>query len=204
MALTMEALAIQVNSPNGMSFQTKNNWRLDVAKQVRGDLKETYNMGKFADADYKHNEPDTITKRREEFLAFQKECYQVELKVLVLFALALEVYRSISISDTNSYLMIISPSSIPQRKIFSGLRNIPLQIFLLSTPIWVQGHTVISEVSLFCTSSSTEVVLTIDFKMISVVSKSSVKGNGLTQHPFQILFCWPFEVINANSKGQRC
>jgi hypothetical protein len=187
----MEALATQVNSPNGMSFQAKNNWRLDVAKQVRGDLKETYNMGKFADADYKHNEPDTITKRREELLAFQIECYQVEQKVLVLFALALEVYRSISISDTNSYLMIISPSSIPQRKISSGLRNIPLQIFLLSTPIWVQGHTAISEVSLFCTSSSTEaIILTTDFKMMSVVSKSSVKGDGLTQHPFQILFCW--------------
>ena len=64
---------------------------MDVAKQVRGDLKETYNMGKFADPDYKHNEPETITKRREEFIAFQKECYQVELKVLALFALALDV-----------------------------------------------------------------------------------------------------------------
>jgi len=48
-------------------------------------------MGKFADPDYKHNEPETITKRREEFIAFQKECYQVELKVLALFALALDV-----------------------------------------------------------------------------------------------------------------
>jgi isopenicillin N synthase-like dioxygenase len=67
---------------------------LDVAKQVRGDLKETYNMGKFADLDYKHNEPETITKRREELLAFQKECYQVELRVLVLFALALDVLSS--------------------------------------------------------------------------------------------------------------
>ena len=48
-------------------------------------------MGKFADPDYKHNESETITNRREELLAFQKECYQMELKVLVLFALALDV-----------------------------------------------------------------------------------------------------------------
>jgi hypothetical protein len=91
--LITEVLAIPANSRSGISLGLVDS-RLDVEKQIRGDLKETYNMGKFADPEYKQIEPETITQRREEFIAFTKECYQVELKVLVLFALALDVFIS--------------------------------------------------------------------------------------------------------------
>jgi len=95
----MEVLVTLVNLLNGILLCFNGNGRLDVAKQVRGDIKETYNMGKFADPEYKHNEPDSITKRREEFIAFTKECFLVEQKVLVLFALALEVYSCKRLAD---------------------------------------------------------------------------------------------------------
>jgi len=112
----MEVLATQVNSPSGTCPHSQTDNRLDVAKQLRGDLKETYNMGKFADPDYKHNEPDTITKRREELLAFQKECYQVELKVLVLFALALDVPRPWNDVDLTVALRLFLEVSHGQRR----------------------------------------------------------------------------------------
>ena len=112
-------------------------------------------MGKFADPDYKHNEPETITKRREEFIAFQKECYQVELKVLALFALALDVppYKQ-SKSNFVSYLQIIFLNTILPRKTFSGLQSTRLLQLTSHSwkQIWEQGHTVISEPLLSCTS----------------------------------------------------
>jgi len=168
-----EALATLVNSQSGISFNSKSNGRLDIVKQVRVDLKETYNMGKFADPDYKHNEPETIRKRWEELLAFTKEFYQVEQKVLALFALAFDVYQSTNISDTISCPTIISPSSTLQRRIYSDLRNIRrLQISLLLIPTWVRECTVISEVSLFRTPHSCDSALIIGFKTMLAASRS--------------------------------
>ena len=65
--------------------------RLDVAKQIRGDFKETFNMGKFADDEYQQNLPPVLTTHWPEIQQFQKQCHTVTLKVLTLFALALNV-----------------------------------------------------------------------------------------------------------------
>jgi hypothetical protein len=65
--------------------------RSDVAKQQRGDLKETFNMALFGDPNYKPDLPEIIMKRWDEIKTFQKECYELESKVLVLFAVALGV-----------------------------------------------------------------------------------------------------------------
>jgi isopenicillin N synthase-like dioxygenase len=86
-----EVLAIRVNSPSGMESSWLANRRLDVAKQQRGDLKETFNMARFVDPNWKQNVPEIIIKYWDEIVSFQKECYNVELKVLVLFALSLDV-----------------------------------------------------------------------------------------------------------------
>lgn len=47
-------------------------------------------MSCFADKNYKQTMPDMIMSRWDEILQFQRECFAVEQKVLVLFALALE------------------------------------------------------------------------------------------------------------------
>lgn len=65
--------------------------RLDIANQKRGDFKETFNMGKFADATYQQNLPPIITSYWPEIQAFQKRCHNLSLRVLTLFALALNV-----------------------------------------------------------------------------------------------------------------
>jgi hypothetical protein len=46
-------------------------------------------MARFADPDWKHNEFEIIMKHWDGIIPF---CYSVELKVLVLFALALDVF----------------------------------------------------------------------------------------------------------------
>jgi isopenicillin N synthase-like dioxygenase len=65
--------------------------RLDIANQKRGDFKETFNMGKFADLEYQQKLPPILTSHWSEIQHFQKECHTVTLKVLTLFALALNV-----------------------------------------------------------------------------------------------------------------
>jgi len=65
--------------------------RLDVANQARGDFKETFNMGKFTDSSYQQKLPPILTSHWPEIQEFQKECHTVTLKVLTLFALALNV-----------------------------------------------------------------------------------------------------------------
>lgn len=67
------------------------NDRLDVANQKRGDFKETFNMGKFADPEYKQNLPPILMSHWPEIQDFQNKCHSVTLKVLTLFALALNV-----------------------------------------------------------------------------------------------------------------
>ena len=66
--------------------------RLDVANQIRGDFKETFNMGKFADPEYKQKLPPLLMSHWSEIQGFQKQCHIVTLKVLTLFALALNVH----------------------------------------------------------------------------------------------------------------
>jgi len=68
---------------------------LDFATQKRGDFKETFNMGKFTDKEYKQNLPPILTSRWSEIQDFQKECHALTLKVLTLFGLALNVSRLI-------------------------------------------------------------------------------------------------------------
>jgi isopenicillin N synthase-like dioxygenase len=65
--------------------------RLDIPYQTRGDFKETFNMGRFADPEYQQNLPPIITSHWDEIQQFQKQCQAVTLKVLTLFALALNV-----------------------------------------------------------------------------------------------------------------
>lgn len=73
---------------------TCSNNRLDVANQVRGDFKETFNMSKFTDPTYQQTLPPILTSHWSEIQEFQKECYTVTLKVLTLFALALNVFQA--------------------------------------------------------------------------------------------------------------
>jgi hypothetical protein len=65
--------------------------RLDVVNQARGDFKETFNMGKFADPEYQQNLPPILLKHWTEIKGFQQQCHVVTLKVLTLFGLALNV-----------------------------------------------------------------------------------------------------------------
>lgn len=48
-------------------------------------------MSMFADKEYKQTIPDMIIRRWEEICTFQRECFELEQKVLILFALALDV-----------------------------------------------------------------------------------------------------------------
>jgi isopenicillin N synthase-like dioxygenase len=59
--------------------------------QVRGDFKETFNMGKFVDEEYQQKLPPLLMQHWSEIKEFQKECQGLALKVLTLFALALNV-----------------------------------------------------------------------------------------------------------------
>ena len=61
--------------------------RLDVVNQARGDFKETFNMGKFADPEYQQNLPPILLKHWTEIKGFQQQCHTVTLKVLSLFGL---------------------------------------------------------------------------------------------------------------------
>jgi len=45
----------------------------------------------FADKEYKQTMPEMIIRRWGEICNFQTECFEVEQKVLILFALALDV-----------------------------------------------------------------------------------------------------------------
>lgn len=51
-------------------------------------------MGKFAEPNYPQKLPPILTQRWPEIQAFQKQCHTVTLKVLTLFALALNVSYS--------------------------------------------------------------------------------------------------------------
>ena len=88
--------------------------RLDVAYQQQGDFKETFNMGKFADPTYKQNLPPIIASHWTEIQVFQKECHAVTLKVLTLFALALNVIAIVGFSVDPSYRKIILRNSTMQ------------------------------------------------------------------------------------------
>ena len=87
-----QILATLGKTPKGIahsrSFLMK---RLDIANQARGDFKETFNMGKFIDPDYKQKLPPILLLHWNEIQTFQKECHTVTLRVLTLFALALNV-----------------------------------------------------------------------------------------------------------------
>jgi len=48
-------------------------------------------MSMFADKEYKQTMPEMIIRRWGEICNFQRECFEVEQKVLILFALALDV-----------------------------------------------------------------------------------------------------------------
>ena len=65
--------------------------RLDIGSQVRGDFKETFNMGKFMDPTYEQKIPPILMSHWNEIVQFQKQCHALTLKVLLLFALALDV-----------------------------------------------------------------------------------------------------------------
>jgi hypothetical protein len=52
-------------------------------------------MALFGDPNYKPDLPEMIMKRWEEIKIFQQECYELEIKVLVLFALAVGVFVSL-------------------------------------------------------------------------------------------------------------
>ena len=87
--------------------------RLDIPNQVRGDFKETFNMGKFTDPTYQQNLPPILTSHWPEIQEFQKECHTVTLKVLTLFALALNVFSNAMSYTDDSCRMIILRNNIP-------------------------------------------------------------------------------------------
>lgn len=68
-------------------------YRLDIANQARGDFKETFNMGKFADPEYKQTLPPILMNHWTEIKTFQQQCHSVTMKVLTLFGLALNVHH---------------------------------------------------------------------------------------------------------------
>jgi len=74
-----------------IGYTGENSERLDVAKQYQGDFKETFNMSKFADETYQQRLPPVLSSHWEEIQQFQKQCHIVTLKVLTLFALALDL-----------------------------------------------------------------------------------------------------------------
>jgi isopenicillin N synthase-like dioxygenase len=86
-------LAILEKTLRGRSPQARRRftYRLDIVNQKRGDFKETFNMGKFADPTYEQKLPPILASHWHEIQAFQKECHVVTLHVLTLFALALDV-----------------------------------------------------------------------------------------------------------------
>ena len=87
--LTSATLAkIQKGCPSSSNILIN---RLDVMYQVRGDFKETFNMGKFMDPTYQQNLPPILAPHWPEIQQFQKHCHAVTMKVLTLFALALNV-----------------------------------------------------------------------------------------------------------------
>ena len=51
-------------------------------------------MGKFTDKEYQQKLPPIITSHWSEIQGFQQECHTVTMKVLTLFALALNVSPS--------------------------------------------------------------------------------------------------------------
>jgi isopenicillin N synthase-like dioxygenase len=71
-------------------------------------------MGKFADAAYQQKLPPILTSHWNEIQSFQKECYTVTLKVLTLFALALDVSSLVRNVLTISCRTIISRNNILQ------------------------------------------------------------------------------------------
>jgi isopenicillin N synthase-like dioxygenase len=100
------------NSERYSCVRTYSHYRLDVPYQVQGDFKETFNMGKFADAEYQQKLPPILASHWNEIQSFQKECYTVTLKVLTLFALALDVSSLLQNVLTISCRTIISPNNI--------------------------------------------------------------------------------------------
>jgi hypothetical protein len=56
-------------------------------------------MTLFGDPNYKPDLPQIIMKRWDEIKIFQQECYKLEIKVLVLFAVALCVRGSLQLSN---------------------------------------------------------------------------------------------------------
>jgi isopenicillin N synthase-like dioxygenase len=94
---TAQTLATRVRIQKGTSSTFPADDRLDVVNQARGDFKETFNMGKFADAEYSQKLPPILMQRWPEIQGFQKQCHFVTLKVLTLFALALNVLVMIHI-----------------------------------------------------------------------------------------------------------
>jgi hypothetical protein len=91
--LTAPTLATLAKTPRGMNLPCPVDDRLDLVNQARGDFKETFNMSKFGDTDYQQKLPPILMQHWPEIVGFQKQCHTVTLKVLTLFALALNVFR---------------------------------------------------------------------------------------------------------------
>ncbi|KUJ09983.1 Clavaminate synthase-like protein [Mollisia scopiformis] len=64
---------------------------LDTKNQKRGDFKEAMNLGEFVDGKAQQPLPPSFAAREAEIDQFQKYCHGLMIKILVLFAIGLEV-----------------------------------------------------------------------------------------------------------------
>jgi len=75
-------------------------------------------MGKFNDPSWQQKLPPILMKRWPEIVEFQKECYVLTLKVLTLFAVALNVHYLSKGDLTRSCRLTILRKSTPRLMMF--------------------------------------------------------------------------------------